>query len=139
MACEQYFEGERYCRERGLEEPREARRHACDKQYAVRVLEVELGADVVPESGANLHRDAFAAGTAPEQVSEPRARNDHRDHTERNLIFLAMGDCEHHVHPAFGSLAELLVCKGNQYTRNRECRNPVKRVRIAQIAEIKQP
>ena len=95
---------------------------------------MNLFADVVPESRANLNRDAFAAGTSAKQMSEPGAYCNHRDHAQWNFAFFAKGDPENHVHAAFGAFAKFFVTKNNCNTNQGEPRNPVKWVGVAHRA-----
>ena len=53
---------------------------------------MNLFADVVPESRANLNRDAFAASATAEQMRKPCAYCNHRDHAQWNFAFFAKGD-----------------------------------------------
>lgn len=128
VASQQDFERERDGRERGLEKAREACRHACHEQNAGSVLHVNLRADVVAEGGANLHRHALAARTAPEEVRDPGRHHDERDEAERNLLLFAVCDIENDSHAAFGALADFFVREHDGNTAESECRNPVQRV-----------
>ena len=93
---------------------------------------MDLLADVVSEGRSNLDSDAFAAGATAEQVGEPCAYGDHRNHAQGNFAFLPVSDSEDHVHAAFRTFAELLVSKNDGDADERKSRNPVDRMRVAQ-------
>ena len=120
---------------RGLEKAREACRHACHEQNAGSVLHVDFRTHVVAEGGANLHRHALAARTAPEEVRDPGRHHDERDEAERNFLLLAVRDIENDSHAAFRALSEFLVREHDGDAPECERRNPVQRVCIADCAD----
>ena len=118
---------------RGLEQAREARGHARDKQNAGGVLDVDFRTDVVPERAADLHRDTLAPRAPAEQVGDPGGRHDEWDQAQGNFAFLAVRGIEHESHAAFRALADLLVREYYHDTRQRQCRNPVHRMHVADV------
>ena len=86
---------------------------------------MDFRADVMAEGSANLHGDAFAAGTSAEEVRDPRRYHDERNQAERNFAFFAMRDVEDDSHAAFRTLAELAVGEDDGDAAQCECRNPV--------------